>query len=500
MISRIGFFEAAVGGFLVGVWFASMFTIGLSAIFLALLFCVVAFGFWKVYRRRSFLIVAIAFVFLSLGFFRYYITPVSENSPLILFEGAHTTFTGIVVEEPDIRDGGSRLTVDVREIGDIEVSGKVLLFTDVYPAYRYGDAIKVQGTLVSPGIIDHDGAMFDYGEYLSKDDVFYVVYRPRLELLGRGGNPIKRALFSIKRAFLGNINRVVPEPESALAGGLVVGGKQALGDDLLDDFKRTGLIHMVVLSGYNLTIVADTLMRLLARVPETFRLGAGAGVIVLFTIMTGAGPATVRAAIMAIIVMLARHRGRTFNATRALLFAAFFMILVSPKALVFDRGFQLSFIATMGLVYLSPFILARLTKIPETIWKLPLREVVASTIAAQIAVFPWILYTTGQVSIIALISNVLVLPLVPLTMLFVAATGFVGFVGSIASLPFAWISYLFLWYDVSLVRLLAKVPLGAIGVQGFPLWGVFLLYGVIGFLLFWVKRGKMTSSQIAGVL
>lgn len=490
-------FETAVGGFLLGIWVASLAHVSISLVLLTFLFAVVAFLFWKRYREAFFALITIGLLFFSLGVLRYLITPVASDSALLSFVGREITATGLVVDEPDTRDKGVRLVIEINNVDGQKASGRVLVFTGLYPAYSYGDTISLDGTVTRPGRIEREGEIFAYDDYLAKDNIFFVSYNPHITAISTGGgNLIKRALFSIKRAFLDQVEAVIPEPESALAGGLVVGGKQALGGELLESFKRAGLIHMVVLSGYNLTIVADTLMRFLARIPQTLRLGTGAGAIILFTIMTGAGPATLRAAIMAIIVMLARHRGKTFNATRALLVAAFFMILFSPKALVFDRGFQLSFLATMGLVYIAPLISERLSKIPETIWKLPLRDVLASTIAAQIAVFPWLLYTTGDVSIVALLANVLVLPLVPVTMLLIAITGFVGFVAGVLSVPLGWLSYALLHYDIVVARLFASIPFGSLSVKIFPLWLALLIYFVLALSVMLIHRRDNSRTPV----
>src|SRR3989344_2266646 len=151
------------------------------------------------------------------------------------------------------------------------------------------------------------GSPVDYVSYLEKVGILHQFLRPNISRIGEGkGNIIKRELLLLKHAFLDRVSRVIPEPESSLLGGLLVGAKQSLGKDLLDDFRTAGVIHIVVLSGYNLTIVAEAIMRFFSFMPRMWGLSLGGISIVLFSIMTRAGATVVRASIMALLALLAR--------------------------------------------------------------------------------------------------------------------------------------------------------------------------------------------------
>jgi competence protein ComEC len=254
-----------------------------------------------------------------------------------------------------------------------------------------------------------------------------------------------------------------------------------------------------VLSGYNVRIVAEALMRFMGLfLPRLASIGFGALGIVLFAIMTGGSATIVRASIMALLVVLARATGRTYDITRALFVAGFVMILLNPKILAFDPSFQLSFLATLGLIYVAPMIEERLRFVP-TKWQL--REVVVATVATQIFVLPLLLFQVGQLSLVALPVNLLVLAAVPLTMFVGFFTGVVGFAGAIVSLPFAYASYGLLAYILGVVSLFAKIPFASVALPVFPAWGMFLLYGVyIVLLVHFHKKKAAPASAGAAVM
>src|SRR3989344_5876053 len=233
---------------------------------------------------RLFLIIGLAF---CLGTLRMAIVDVFPDPNLLKHVGQKIYFEAVVSEEPDIRETSTRYIVMpyfsseyVSECTDIFLlenscvaqpqsgsqgiqkhipsKSKVLLIADHYPKLEYGDKIRVSGKLELPkNFKNENGNEFDYISYLSKDKIHFLMYRPEVEKIGSGeSNKIIAPLYSFKNVFIENISRVVPEPNSSLLGGLIFGVKQSLGTKLLDDFRKVGLIHIVVLSGYNITIIA----------------------------------------------------------------------------------------------------------------------------------------------------------------------------------------------------------------------------------------------------
>ncbi|MEK7151852.1 MAG: ComEC/Rec2 family competence protein, partial [Patescibacteria group bacterium] len=177
----------------------------------------------------------------------------------------------------------------------------------------------------------------------------------------------------------------------------------------------------------------------------------------------------------------ARATGRTHDITIALFLAGFLMLLHNPKILMFDPSFQLSFLATLGLIYGAPLIEKYFHLVPT---RFQLREFATATIATQIFVLPLLLYMTGEFSMVALPVNLLVLVFIPLTMLFGFLTGVVGFVSTTLSVPFAAVSYLFLAYELQVVEFFSSLPFASVSVRYFPLWLLIFLYILISAMIF----------------
>jgi len=142
----------------------------------------------------------------------------------------------------------------------------------------------------------------------------------------------------------------------------------------------------------------------------------------LFIVLTGLQASAVRAGIMGGLLLLGQHLGRINISARALAYAASIMLLLNPFLLTRDVGFQLSFLAVLGIIYFSPIISSFLTKIPNT---LHVREIMSMTIAAQILTLPILIVNFGFISLVSILGNLLILPLLPI----LVGAGFLFFIG-----------------------------------------------------------------------
>ncbi len=482
------FLYISIISFTFGVLWRSFFDYGVTFSLFILLLSVSVFSILLFSKeKRHILYIGISILFFGCGVLRLEIAEIHQGSELFRESiDVSVTLQGVVVDEPDVRETNTNYTVLVDSFSDTSVSEKVRVIAESYPRFRYGDRVTIVGELLQPQGFETDtGRYFDYAAFLSKDDIFYQMLFPELTYVSSGeGNPIKQTLFTFKNAFLSRIQVLIPDPQASLLGGLVVGAKQSLGEELQDDFRATGIIHIVVLSGYNVTIVAEAIMRTFAFLPQAIGMSLGAGAIVLFAIMTGASATIVRASIMALLVIVARATGRTYAITRALFIAGFIMILHNPKILVHDASFQLSFLATLGLIWLAPLIERKLGFIPG---KFQFREFATATIATQIFVLPLLLYKIGELSLVAVPVNLLVLIVVPITMLIGFLAGILGFLSAVLALPFAYFAHFLLSYQLTVVDWFARLPFASVQIDTFPLWlmvGLYLFYGLVLFKLY----------------
>ncbi|HYC83316.1 MAG TPA: ComEC family competence protein, partial [Candidatus Paceibacterota bacterium] len=193
---------------------------------------------------------------------------------------------------------------------------RVLVTVDPHVGYRYGDRIMVEGKIELPENFETDtGREFDYVHYLAKERVYYRMFKPKIVLHSESVWSIRGQLFALKRWFLGGVARVIPEPSASLAGGLVVGAR-GMDDDIEEAFRKTGLSHIVVLSGQNLSIIADAAMRNLSLLSFKSNVAAGGIFVVLFALLAGGGASVARATIMVVISLFARLTGQMYDAAR----------------------------------------------------------------------------------------------------------------------------------------------------------------------------------------
>lgn len=454
LIIIFGFFAgAAISSFInLDFWFA---------LFLALLSLILQLS--QSYKSRNF-IISLFILGISFGILRYEVKDFKNNIPNEILN-KKTEFEAIILKEPEERENYTRLVAEISEknFSTISISAmrkpKILIYSRAYPKFNFGDKIAINGKIQKPQkFIDTNTNKFDWPAYLAKDGIYLETFYPEIKLISsRNGSKTKQILFSLKKRFTENLEKVISFPASSLLSGITIGEKTALPKNLKDNLIKTGTIHIAVLSGYNITIIAAGVINILklAYLPNMLVSAFGILTVVLFSIMAGAEAATVRAAIMAVLMIIANQTGRMYAAIYALIFAAFFMVLQNPMILRFDASFQLSFLATFGLIYFTPYFQNKLKSLPEFF---KLKENFITTMSAQIAVLPMLIYSTGNFSLFSLPLNILILSFIPITMLFGFLTGISGFLGFYISNFFGFISYIFLAYEIWLINFFASLP------------------------------------------
>lgn len=486
-------------GFFGGIVFGSFFQFGYWVIVSVVVFSSLILVVSQVsFRGKIFfgnLFFPLIFLSFVLGVFRMEFSRTQADSIFKNIFNKQTILEGVVIDEPDIRENSTHLVFHVlreqqegKEWKIFSRPENVLLIVKRYPEFKYGDKIIARGKLMRPENFENkNGREFDYVSYLEKDGIFSEMNFPNIEVVShREGNTIISSLFDIKQAFLSRISQVLSEPHASLLGGILVGAKHSLGKELENDFRTAGVIHIIVLSGYNITLVAYFFMNVFSFLPPRFRVAFGVASIFLFTIMTGAGAATVRASIMAGLILFARATGRTADLLHLLFVAGFFMVLWNPHILLHDPSFQLSFLATLGLLLLSEKISMRLVFIPKRFF---LREITAATLSTQIFVLPLLLYQTGQLSLVALPANLFILPAISGTMFFGFLSGTANFISIDIGSVFGFIAYFFLEYILRAVNFFSHLPFASIAVPEFPVQMLLVAYFFFG-LFVWHQHKK----------
>ncbi len=405
----------------------------------------------------------------------------STDSRLEKMVNSEVSLLGVIWREPEARANATHLYIKT-DYG--------LILSLAYPGeeWRYGDRVLVSGVLEKPEIFETDlGRTFNYPGYLLARGVGYTI--PRAEVLRLSSDEAYMfigKILDLKHAFMKRLELLIPEPQVGLSEGLLLGVKRALGDDLETTFRRTGIIHIVVLSGYNVMIVVTFILYVL-RWMFGRRLSVTIGLvgIVIFALLVGLSATVVRACLMASLLLIIGLTGRVYLILRGLLLAGFMMLLWNPYSLAFDVGFQLSFIATLGLILVAPDLEARLRVMPSPFG---VREFLVATLATQLFVLPLLLYQIGELSVVAVIVNILVLPMVPVAMLLTFFTGMVAFVSMSLATPLAFVTHLSLTYIIVIAEWFGSLPFASFTVPAFSFWFVPLGYTVIALSMWWSVR------------
>lgn len=413
----------------------------------------------------------IVFVAVALGFLRCIISFEGKKEVFVNYFGKGE-FEGCVVDEPDVRED------KVKYVLEISV-GKILVSLPKYPVYRYGDCLVVSGRLEKPGKIED----FDYGGYLRRYGIYAVIYDGAVvKIKGISNNFLSlKSIYFLKNIFAERLKILFSEPSAGFMGGLILGSRSAISTDLMDDFNKTGLTHIVAISGYNITMLINILASLLFFLRRKTRIFISCVFVILFVFFVGAGSSVVRAGIMGVIGLISLWFGRQYYADFCLITALFIMVLWNPFVLT-DVGLQLSFLATAGLIHVSPFIKKFFLWAPEAFG---LREALCMTISAQITSIPIIIYNFGRLSIISPFANLIVLPFIPFIMLFgflaVISSFFAMIFGEILSFVGVFLSEIVFYF----VRFFADFPFSSIGIGEISCLFLFIYYS---FVLRWVIR------------
>src|SRR3989344_2985346 len=373
--------------------------------------------------------------------------PIIDQSHIGFYNGQKISLRGIIVEEPEMKEASTRYVLGKIKMGDSGLRGRMLVTARFYPEYRYGDLLEIECKLKKPEPFKG----FEYDKYLSRYGIYSICSFPKIALLEQSkGNAVRAMLLDFKKYFTSRLEKILPATPAALAAGLLTGERSGIPEELKDKFSITGLSHILAVSGFNITIIGWAIYWVSARAPFMNRKRAfwlSLGIIFCFVMIAGFEASIIRAAIMGSLLLIAEQAGRRRSGLNLLLIAAACMLLFNPKYFLW---------------------------MPKT---LELRKTFAATLSAQIMTLPIIASSFGIVSLIAPLTNIIVLPLIPYIMLFVliAGIGAVIFIklGAVLSL----VPLILIWYVIFVARFFSSIPFAALEMQSY--WVIWIGFAVI---------------------
>jgi competence protein ComEC len=399
--------------------------------------------------------------------------------------------TGVIIGPPDVRDSyvGLRVRTESIQVGLEEarpVHGIVLVQAERYLEWAYGDQVRATGYLRTPP----DEESFSYRDYLARQGTFSLMRSRATERLRTGrANPIFQGLYELRRNLQGTVYDLFPEPEASLLSGILLGIESGISPEVRDAFNATGTTHIIAISGFNITIIAGLFLTFFGRTFGSRKgmLTAGVGILV-YTLLVGADPAVVRAAIMGGLSLLALRLGRRTHGLASLGAAAVVMTAVQPATL-YDVGFQLSFAATLGLIlYADPlqagfetWLKRRWTVAPSRAAALggPVGEYFLFTLAAQVTTLPLTAFYFHRLSLASVLANPAILPAQPAVMVLGGLATLIGSLWIVPGRLIALVAWPFAAYTIRTVAWFSALPLANFSLGRIsPIW-IVIFYGLL---------------------
>ena len=421
---NFAFLVAILLGFIVAAILRISFFAPIPWLILSLILLI--FSFWK---RQIFAFIFIIFAGFLLSFWRFSNFQIQKNN-LAKFVGAEVEVRGILIEDADknTETGEVSLKLAVQKIGEQEMAGKIWARTKTTKLVRRSDEVIVYGKM-------REG-FGSFGGSISQAQIVKIM-------------PKTEAVRDLRDSFASRIAKFITSPQLELGLGYLLGQKNSLPTDLETALRATALTHVVVASGYNLTVLVNFARRKFGKLSK--RLAAFGAVVMVcgFVLVVGFSPSMTRAGIVALLGILFWYFGRRPNAYFLLIFVASLTLLVAPENL-FDLGWQLSFGSFFGVMILAPLLKNFLFEEPQKLGTLA--STFFETISAQIATLPLIVYTFGTFSTVSIFANMLVLPFVSLAMLLTFLTGIFAQILPALAQIFGWLAEIILGYSVGVIK------------------------------------------------
>src|SRR3989344_1811971 len=473
--------------FLVGIFLSSVGVSVLGIIIFTICGAVTLLirAFFASREKRSFFIYLAIFSFFALfGALRYESVDDDYIRHKLSF-GMEQVIEGRVISNPYNNEKNTRFIVEAHGLDN----GNMEVMAAPHEDIAYGDYVIIRGTVMKPPVFRES--------FFKKENIHGVVMHASISRISsNNGSVFLSVLFTTHNRIIETFYKILPYKKASLISGILLGERGGITDDFREALEKSGTMHLVALSGYNIGILVWAIEKLLRGIlKERVRLLISIIIIMGFIVMTGAEASVVRAGIMALLIMYSGYSERILNIRNALMCAALFMVWQNPYILVFDRGFELSFLAFCGILYAEPLFKNLLKREERGAGFLVWRDHISTTLAAQIGVLPLIMHMSGYVSLLSIFSNIFILEAMPIIMGLGFMLGITGFIADSASFIVGILLNVFLEYIIRVIEFFAfysptlKLPLTFLGMC--------ILYAIlIGLYYRFTRHKDMTYASL----
>lgn len=456
--------------FVVGVWLALYVNFGMW--WLTVIVALAVFGAFVMQKVYVIPLIVVGGMLLGL---HYGSVSVEARSAYKDYLNQQVTVSGRVNEDPSAGNGGVlKLQLGRVVINNKSLQGAVWASVAGQPDIKRGDDVTISGKLLT-----------GFGTFPA------MMTRAKVESIS---TPQPGDVGRVVRDWFADAVRVaIPEPQASLGIGYLVGQKSALPPDLAEALQIAGLTHIVVASGYNLTILVRLSRRLFMKISKFMAAAGSLALIASFIAMTGLSPSMSRAGLVSALSLATWYYGRRFHPFVLLPFAAAVTVIANPSFVWGDLGWQLSFAAFAGVMIVAP-VLRRYffgEKEPGT-----LRQILGETVAAHFVTAPIVVLAFGQLSNVAIPANLLIVPLVPIAMLLTFISGLLGLVVPMLAATLAFPATVILTYMTTTAQFFADLPWAQTEVK-LEWWMGLIAYAVIaGITIYMWRKTKYDLREV----
>jgi competence protein ComEC len=295
-------------------------------------------------------------------------------------------------------------------IPETKFKQRILATSSARTPLAYGDKIYLIGKIKTP----KSTGEFDYVNYLAAQNIYAEISAPQIFIVGKTIlNPVVYFGLKVKHFVYRRFQRYLPQEQSALLIALIVGQKDLMSKNAVNAFNAAGVAHLIAVSGFVLTLLLIFSEKLGAYIGKKKVLVLCLALAIIYIVMANFAAGVIRAALMTGIYLLSKRFGRQYQVLPALALTAALLVAINPLIIKYDIGFMLSFLSILGIVLYVPLLKIILSKLPE---QFQIKEIVATTLAAQLITAPLVIYYFKQFSLIAPVTNLLIVPTIPVTL------------------------------------------------------------------------------------
>lgn len=449
-------------------------------------------------------VVFLVLFFLFLAIWRYLLLfPDSIVGRIENYYGQELTLVGRIIAEPELKDDKQKIKFEISYGLDendkkFKLQGRALVSTQAYPLFCRDDYLIISGEWLRPGVIED----FDYNLYLRRYGISSVSYYPKIKKTTVADNKIFfkktfRIINNFKNKIAHQFDFYLSLESASILKAMMLNDKSGFDAEMNQNFSRSGLSHIIAISGMHISMLSAMFLSFLLFIGLSRQKSFYFSVLFLifYLILIGAPASACRASLMGFLSFLAVYMGRPGNLINILFFSGIFLVFLNPWLLFGDMGFQLSFLAVVGIIYVYPIVkdffyfkVFKKTRIPEAIL-----DILCVTIAVQLIAGPILIAGFKQFSLVAPLSNLLVVWtlsfLLSLTVVAIVSSAIFPFLGQLIYL----LVDIIIKYIFVSSRLSGQLPGAVVAINNWSIYFSIVYYLLLIYLL--RKLAKQKQSR-----